>query len=190
MRKTMTVFYYIILKAINGYKTMLKKNLSAAKYTDKVKQLGIKRTQIKKANEVKLYNIGLKIIAELEQHAAGSKRKKSVNFYCGEEDFLQYLRKLLNEYTIEEDKVVNAAQKSSCALVSAIQLINSSKEKLTDEVAQQIYHYSRIITKCGSLEQKRLFNNIISNDQPRHMCFFFRQLQNFVSYLDESRSRA
>ena len=36
------------------------------------------------------------------------------------------------------------------------------KEKLTDEVAQQIHHYARTIAKYGSKEQKRIFNKILN----------------------------
>ncbi|CAL7959917.1 conserved hypothetical protein [Gammaproteobacteria bacterium] len=181
----MTVFYYIILKAISGYKAMLKRNLSAAECAVRVRKLGIKRAYIKDADEVKLYETGSKIIAELEQNMTVSKREKSVNFYYGAEEFLQYLKKLLTEYIIEDGKVINTGQKSSCALVSVIQLIGMAKEKLTDEVAEQIHRCTRVIAKYGSKEQKRIFSKILNSNQPRHMSFFFRQLQNFVSDLDE-----
>jgi len=181
----MTVFYYIILKAINGYKAMLKRNLTATECVAQMRKLGIKRAYIKNADEIKLYEIGLKIIVELEQNMDVSKREKSVNFYYGAEEFLQYLRKLLTEYIIEDGKVINTGQKSSCALVNVIQLIGTVKEKLTDEVAEQIYRCTRVIAKYGSKEQKRIFSKILSSDQPRHMNFFFRQLQNFISDLDE-----
>lgn len=178
----MTVFYRIILKAINDYKAMLKRSLAATEYAAKVRNLGIKRTYIKNSDEIKLYEIGLKIIAELEQQTAiTSKREKSVNFYYGTEEFLQYLKKLLAEYIIEDDRVINVSQKSSCALVSAIQLIDKAKIKLTDEVAEQIHQCVCIIAKYGNKEQKTVFNKIISSNKPLHMNFFFRQLQNFMS---------
>jgi ATP-dependent Zn protease len=179
----MTVFYHIILKAINSYKAMLRRNLPASECVAKVRKLGIKRAYIKNADEIKLYVIGLKIIEELEQHVALSKREKSVNSYYGAEEFLQYLKKLLTEYITEDGKIVNTGQKSSCVLVNFIQLMDMTKEKLTDEVAQQIHSCVHIIVKYGSEEQKRIFNKILKSDQPRHMSFFFRQLQNLVSSL-------
>jgi hypothetical protein len=181
----MTGFYYIILKAINSYKAILKKNFSTAEYAVRMRRLGIRHAYVKNVDEVKLYKIGLKIIAELEQNISVSKREKSVNFYYGAEEFLSYLKNLLTEYTIEDSKVVNVRQKSSCALVSVIQLIGMAKEKLTDEVAEQIHHCTRIIAKYGSKEQKRIFSKILSGDRPQHMHFFFRQLQNLVSGLAE-----
>ena len=181
----MTVFSYIILKAINGYKAMLKRNLSATECVARMRKLGIKRAYIKSADEVELYEIGSKIIAEIEQNKSASKREKSVNFYYGAEEFLLYLKNLLAEYIIEDGKIVNVGQKSSCALVNVIQLIGMAKEKLTDEVAEQIHRCARVIAKYGSKEQKRIFSKILNSNQPRHMSFFFRQLQNFVSDLDE-----
>ena len=181
----MTVFYYTILKAINGYRAMLKRNLTVAEYAARMQKLGIKRTHIKNADEIKLYEIGLKIITELEQHTAVSKREKSVNFYYGAEELLQYLKKLLTEYIIEDDRVINVGQKSSCALVNAIQLIGMAKEKLTDEVAEQIHHCTRIIAKYGNKQQKIIFSKILNSGQSQHINFFFRQLQNFVSSIDE-----
>ncbi|EKE00809.1 MAG: hypothetical protein ACD_21C00269G0001 [uncultured bacterium] len=186
----MTIFYCSILKAINGYKAMLKKNIGATACAAKVRQLGIKRMSLKNANEIELYRIGLKILNELEKHKIDVKREQSANFYYGEEEFLQHLKKLLTEHIIDGDRIVNTAHKSSSALVTAIQLISMAKDKLSDETAQKIYNCSRIITKFGNLEQKQMFNNIIKRNQPRHMSFFFRQLQSFVSYLDEMESKA
>jgi hypothetical protein len=184
----MTIFYQTILRVIKSYKNMLKKSLTPAKYETRIRGLGIKCIHTKDTDEIRLYKIGLKIIAELEQHAtAKSKRIKSVNFYHGEEEFLQHLKKLYSEHTIENDSIINIPQKSSCALVTAIQLIDRAKERMTDEIATQIHQCVRIIAKYGNQEQKRIFNKIISGSQPQHTSLFFRQLQNLIPYLDESQ---
>lgn len=182
----MTVFYYIILKAINGYKAMLRKNLAAAECAAKIHRLGIKRACIKNADEIKLYKIGLKIIDELElEYNVASKGEKSANFYYGAEKFLQYLRKLFTEYVVVDGRVVNVSQKSSCALVEVIQLISMAKDKLTNEVAEKIHQCARVIAKYGSKEQRRIFVKILHSEQPSHINLFFRQLQNVVSCSDE-----
>ena len=181
----MTVFYYDILKAVNGYKAVLKRNLSRAECAVQMRKLGINRTYIKNSNEVELYEVGLKIIAELEQSIVASKREKSINFYYGTEEFLLYLKKLLNEYIIEDGKIVNVGQKSSCELINMIQLIGMAKERLTNEIAERINRCARVIVSYGSKEQKSIFSKILSSDQPQHMKFFFRQLQNLMPNLDE-----
>lgn len=164
---------------------MLRKNLTASESSARIRKLSIKRTYVKNADEVKLYELGTKIVNELEKEVLSIKRERSVNFYYGAEEFLQYLKKILSEYSVEDDKIVNTAQKSSGALVSAIQLIEKAKEQLTDEIAQQIHNCTRVIAKYGNKEQKRIFNKIIGGDNPKHMTFFCRQLQNFVSCFDD-----
>ena len=88
----MADFYHIILRAINDYKYMLRRNLEVKQYVLKIRELGIKRKHIKNAHEVELYAIGLKIISELEANIDTFTRERKVNFYYGAEKFLQHLK--------------------------------------------------------------------------------------------------
>lgn len=183
----MADFYHIILRAINDYKYMLRRNLEVKQYVLKIRELGIKRKHIKNAHEVELYAIGLKIISELEANIDTFTRERKVNFYYGAEKFLQHLKDLLTKYTIKDGRVVHTLQNTSRALINVIQLIEKAKERLTDEMQQEIHYYSSMIVKYGNAEQKKIFSKIIPNDPPSHMILFFQQLQKFLSScLDEA----
>ncbi|MDR1057011.1 MAG: hypothetical protein LBL17_00285 [Coxiellaceae bacterium] len=155
-------FHSEILKAISDYKLILRKTLPAVQCTTKMHTLGIKRKNIRKIDEVGLYNIGLKIISELKKHSVVN-NKKSSNSYNGTQEFLQYLEELFANYHIEKDRVVHVKQESSCALVDTIQLITMSKDGLTKEVVQKIKQYGNIIASYGSEEQKKMFFDVINS---------------------------
>jgi len=177
----MTSFYHNILKAINDYKNIIKRSFDAKERQAMLVKLGIKRLNIKNADEVKLYAIGVTIIQELEQSMQYLERQQSANCYFGAEEFLQHLKKLLSDHVIEDGIVINTAQKSSCALIKAIQLIEIAKCTLNDSVAEQIYTCARIIAKYGDKEQKKMFYKLINSAQQAHLSLFFRQLQNLIS---------
>lgn len=177
----MTSFYHNILKAINDYKNIIKRSFEAKERQALLIKLGIKRLSIKNADDVKLYTIGAAIVQELEQSMLCIERQQSANCYFGAEEFLQHLKKLLNDHVVENGIVINTAQKSSCALIKAIQLIEIAKHSLNDGVAEQIYTCARIIAKYGDKEQKRMFYKLINSAQQAHLSLFFRQLQNLIS---------
>lgn len=177
----MTSFYHNILKAINDYKNIIKRNFKAKERQAMLIKLGIKRLSIKNADEVKLYIIGTTIAQELEQSMQYIERQQSTNCYFGAEEFLQHLKKLLSDHIIENGAVINTAQKSSCALIKAIQLIEIAKRSLNDGVAEQIYTCARTIAKYGNKEQKKMFYKLINSAEQAHLSLFFRQLQNLIS---------
>lgn len=160
----MNNFYNIMLKAISDYKAIIRKTMPATKCTAKMRELEIKRTSIKNIDEIGLYKIGLKIIHELKKDVKASEDKKSSNSYNGAEEFLQYLENVFSKYTTENDKVVHVGQKSSCALISAIQLVSTAKGKLTKEMVSQIKQYSEIVITYGNEEQKQMLIEVISSN--------------------------
>ena len=176
----MTKFYNVILKVIkviNDYKYMLKRNLAVSEYKAKVRNLGIKRMHIRNAEEVKLYNIGLKIISELEKEGAVFAVEEAMHSYNGAKGFLQHLKELLAQYVVETGKVVHIAQTASCALINLIQLLHKAREKVTDELKQEIDCYSHVIIKHGNKEQKRMLGKLIREKGLAHMNTFLQALQ-------------
>ena len=161
----MADFYNAILKAISDYKLILRKTLSPNQCAAKMQELGIKRNHIKNIDEAGLYEIGFKIIADLKKHTSAYKGKRSVNFYLGAQEFLRYLEELFAKNKLENGKIVHVGQVASCALVAAIQLITLPKERLTQEVAQQIMKHGDVIIMYGSEEQKKIFNDALESNE-------------------------
>ncbi len=161
--------YGEILKAISNYKLILRKALPAARCSAKIEELGIKRQNIKAADEAKLYQIGLKIVDELEkQLKEAGKEKKTSNSYHGTREFFQDFKKQLSKISVENNRLVHVGQKASSALVDVIQLITISQDKLSEQHLQQIIQLGSIIVEHGSRDQKKIFFNAI-NDRQEHL---------------------
>lgn len=177
----MRLFYHNILKAINDYKNIIKKNFTPAERQALLTKLGIRRLALKNANEAKLYAIGIAIVQELEQHIQLIEKQQSVNYYFGAEEFLQHLKKILNGHVVENGVVINAAQKASGALIKAIQLLSVNQTTLSNDLTEQMYICAKIIAKHGSPEQKKMFYKLITSTNHAHLSLFFRQLQNLIA---------
>lgn len=153
----MTDFRTTILKAISDYKVILRKNLPARQCTEKLHGLGIKRNYVKDIDDIGLHDIGLKIIEDLKRYLNSCSGAKTVNFYSGAKEFFDYLQGIYKEYYVEDDRVVHIGQKTSCALLSAIQLIKTPNKNLTGDIIQQIKQHGEVVAKYGSQEQKQMF---------------------------------
>lgn len=181
----MSAFYYIIIKAINDYKSLIRKTLSSKDATAKVRQFAIKRKQLKAYTPVKLYEIAQQIAADLAQQVKTAEKAKSPNRYDGSREFLDFLQELLAEHRVEKDKVINTGQKVSRALVTAIQLIGLPEARLTRETATRIDECARVIALSGNEEAIKMFCNAVKKNQTRHESFFDSLSQNFCTYLDD-----
>jgi hypothetical protein len=192
----MITFHHKILKALSGYKSVLKKKSTTAEYTTKLKQFGIKHSTIKKADEMTLYKIGTKIVAalelesELKQNTVNPKCKNPLNSHYGEKNFLHYLKKLLGEYVVENERIISINQKSSCLLITLIQLISNNQTNLSDETFKQVCQYSNFICKHGTNEQKKLLKKALTQQPSENLNSLYQQLQIFLSDLDESSPKA
>lgn len=158
-------FNNAILKAISDYKLILRKTMSTSQCTSKMQELGIKRQHVKKADEVMLYQLGLKIKDELRKQIDPKKNGKTNNFYHGAGEFLQHLENLIANYRVENGRVVHVGRQVSCVLVEAVQLITFAKEKLVAKEADKVIAYSKIVATHGSVEQKSMFLNAVKNHQ-------------------------
>lgn len=166
------IFSNIILKAISDYKLLLRRTLPAKECSARIISMGIKRTQLRKIGDVALYNIALKIIEKLEEYV--SHEGKENIFYSGAEEFLLYLKKLLNQYHIEGNRVTHATQSASCALVDAIQLISLPEHKHTIDIIEKLIKAIHTVVRYGSKDQLTMFTDIIKKHE-RHLMDVFRR---------------
>ena len=181
----MSTFSQIMLKAINDYKSLLRKSLPTNKSSVKIKELGIKRKQIKAMSEVQLHNIGTIICNELEQNIHTG---KCSNYYCGIEEFVEYLKKILTSYGIENNQIINTKQKASQAMLEAIQLMALPEDKLDASTAIKLNQCVYNITKYGDKEQLQILTEAIKAHKQRATIFFCKLWENFVASLNGSAS--
>ena len=184
----MSAFRELILKSINDYKAILRRNLTANECMAKLRELGIKRNLLKQSDDVALYLAGKEVVKELRRsdfRKAEDNDKATVCHY-GREDFLRYLEIIINDYRIENGAVINVKQRASQALVSAIQLVSLPKERLDSKKSDKLKDYTSTVVSYGTVEQAEILNRAIRYYEPHHGGFFSQLLSLFEDFTAEN----
>jgi len=161
----------------------LRKSLPSNKSSVKIKELGIKRKHLKAMNEVRLHQIGTLILHDLEQNVHTG---KCSNYYCGIEEFIEHIKKLLDSYCIENNQIINVKQKASQAMLEAIQLMSLPEDKLNASTAIKLNQCVYNVTKYGDKEQLQILTEAIKAHKQRATVFFCKLWENFVASLNNS----
>lgn len=161
-------FAETILKVITEYKALLKRlmlsNNSSAKFSEEMKKLGISRTHLRECDDLTLHALANNIIKDLEQHIA--KNKKFDGLYFGIEEFLNHLKKIMDDFIVDGDRVLHSAHKASCAVIDVIQFVSLPEYKFNADVVDKIHRNISIVTKYGTAEQAEiLFQTIKKNEE-------------------------
>jgi len=186
----MTIFSEIMKKAINVYRSMLRKYLPQAERVNKLHKLNLKNQQLYE-NEIALYHTGYSIISDINKNLNQS--NSGYYSYSGVESFGEHLKNFLENYEIDGNGVIHRSQKASRALIQAIQLLTLSKDKLTFEVGNQLSRCNKVIAKYGSEEQQELhkttLQNTICKQQENNTSFYRSILSDFQQKMHELNAR-
>lgn len=163
----MSSFHYSVVKAINSYKRLLQRVTSTEEKNVRIRELGIRRQQLKEANDVDLYNVSKLIIADLEQRIGGGKSKFH-GCYHGAELFLKHFKQLVSTCQIDNTSVIDIAQQTSRALVNALQLMNLPAQALDQHAVAEIVEFRNLVAKYGNAKQIRMFNGAVKKHQERN----------------------
>lgn len=143
---TMSAFSTAICPVLNRYKTILRKNLPLEEANSKIKQLRLNRKQIRNADDVSLYNVASNTIKDIE------KNNKDSEWSFAKANLSQQLKSILDEYQIENNKIINPKHQASRAIINIIQTIkfspidNFAEEKMEDFIS--------LVAKYGTPEQQ------------------------------------
>lgn len=176
----MSIFSETMTKAINIYRSMLRKYLPQAERVSKLHELNLKNPQLYE-NEIALYHTGHAIVSDINKNLDPS--ATGYYSYSGVGSFGDYLKNFLKNYEIDGNTVIHRSQKASRALIQAIQLLTLPKEQLTPEVAKRLSRCNEVIAKYGSEEQRELhestLQNAIRRQQENSISFYRTILSNF-----------
>jgi len=182
----MSVFSETIIKALNGYKTILKKNLSSEEKTAKLNALGLKRKQLQQANDVVLYSTAQQVLKDIAQSTEfPDDNDKASSWYCGLHEFYKHLQDILATHYVSQNTVIHVTQQSSRALVNAIQLMSLADAALDKKVATRLDQCGQTVAKFGSKEQQQKLAHALKLHKERNVSFFLPLLCNFEKYLDQ-----
>lgn len=169
---------------------MLRRYLAQAERITKLTQLNLKNNPKLFENEIALYRTGYLIVEDIQRNLdSGS---ASYYSYSGVGHFAQHLREFLENYEIENNRVIHRSQKASRALVQAIQILTLPRNKLTEEVKEKLAHCNKVIAVFGSEEQRKLhkitLQNTIQKQQEQNTAFYRSILHNFQEHMQEVNS--
>lgn len=174
----MSIFSDTMREAITVYRRMLRKYMSQDRRMLKLRQLNLKNSQLYE-NEIALYHAGKAIVLDIEKNL--DRLGSSYYAYSGVGKFSAYLKNFLKNYEIESNQIIHRSQKASRALVRAIQFLNMSGEKLTENVRKQLMRSNIIIAEYGSTEQYTLYKTVLRNAihaKENDNIIFYRMLLN------------
>ena len=171
----MSIFSKTMSKAISDYRFLLRRNLNQVNRLMKLQQLNLRNPDIYQT-DVALFEVGQAILADIKKTLLNNNARNQLYAYSGIQQFSEYLENYLNNYEIENGRVVHRTQKASRALLKAIQLISLSKESLTDRIKQELYECNQVIVEYGSKEQQALQLQTLTRQEEANPGFFVNVL--------------
>jgi hypothetical protein len=180
----MSGFSERIVKALNDYKTIIKRELSPKKRAAKLSALGLKRQQLKKTGDLALYSKTEQVLKDIEQ-AIELPDDNAPSWYCGLYEFYKHLKGILADYHVHQSTVIHLTQHSSRALVDAIQLMSLENNDLDKQIASRLDQCGKTVAKLGSKEQQEKLAYALKLHKERNTDFFLPLLCNFEKYLSQ-----
>jgi hypothetical protein len=160
------IFTEMMFQIIRDYKALRKRIYQRTAATSTVyKKLGINRMALREIDDIQLHEIGREIQKDLETYIAG--REKISLVHCGVEEFLQHVRGVLSDYSIENGKIINKKQETAHTVLEIIQLLALPTSKITADVISKINLYVGNVQKYGTKEQINLLKDAFKKNQSR-----------------------
>jgi hypothetical protein len=100
------------------------------------------------------------------------------------EEFTAHLKKILEIYIPENNKIVNTSQKASAAMLEAIQLMTLPENKLNTNIAIRLNQCVYNVIKYGNKEQLQILAESIKNNKKNSSSFFSKLWENFASLVE------
>ena|SRR3989338_1188982 len=183
----MSIFSETMTKAIADYRFLLRRYLSQVDRMIKLHRLGLRDSDLYE-NDMALFTTGMAIVTDIEENMAT--QSTGYYSYSGVQQFCEYLKEYLSNYFIENDQVIHRAQKASRALLLAIQLTSTPRDKLDDAVLKQLFECNKTVVTFGSPEQCDLQLQTLLRQQAGNPGFYTRIIAHLESLIASKCSEA
>lgn len=160
----MIEFSEVALKIISDYKLLLRKIYYVEEAALKIKELKLKRSQIKRNDNIFLYNVVKGIHNHLERYVV-DKGKSSPSYFFGADELLQYTTNFMSNYQIVEDKLLHVSREASRAVIEVIQIVALPEHKLTKEIYKRLFKCVGFVSKFGKIEHITLLNDAMNQNK-------------------------
>jgi hypothetical protein len=147
----MSTFSINITALLEEYKTILRKLLPLKEANAKIYRLKLVNKQLSQiSDDIVLYKIANNVINDAQKLTKDFTNNQS--YYFRLFDYAEHLKRTLNDFCIENDKVIHPKQEASRKLLEAIQLIGLSP-KLNSTFLERLKGCVEIINKYGTEDQ-------------------------------------
>ena len=189
----MNTFSEAMLDFVAKYRVILRQHLSQPKRVIRLRDLGLKDPNLR-YNELKLYDIGYKIIEHIREI---DKVKSSYYSYSGLECLAENMEKFLSQYKMEiigNKKIIHTGQLASKYIVKAMQLMQASGSSSTiNDIEFEIRHCNEMIAKYSSKEQQELYTKSLgemSKKCKNEENLYFNTATHFLKCIKKIKSAA
>jgi len=140
-----------LMKMVNDFKRILKRQLPKIKSEEIISRLKIKRADLHNADANKIYQTANDILIITREILNNKNNEPSC--YCGLSAFNACLTDFIETHTVVKNNIVRVGEKASKAIVETVQLVSFNQvESQLAKVKKNI----EIAAKYGSKEQKNL----------------------------------
>lgn len=142
---------------IYHYKQILKRYLPLKHYNEKIKSLEIKRKDLKGSTDVHLFHTIHRILADVKiwyttHHMPASE-------FSGIQAFHDHMNGFIEQYSLEQNKIVNHNHRATKATIDAIQLLS---QPLTHTILEKLKHHINTLRHFGTSEQINTLRKALS----------------------------
>ncbi len=167
----MNSFSETMLKALFDYRGLLKRYFKPVERRAKMQALGLNVRYKAGDDERVLYGMAQRILEDIKLNT----RSLSTGYYSysGIQQFGEHLKALLNQYELQDQRVVHKTQKASCALLYVLQTLSLSGTKLSEVIINKLMHHAQVIAVYGSKEQHQHYRSALEQYVGRvdpHLC--------------------
>lgn len=168
-------FSLTVKSTLNEFKSIYRRCLPAKiKANIDIKELGISRQELLYASDKILYDKLTDIIDMIENNIFCSSNELSE--HQGLEDFIDTLKQIQENYSIDRNQVVHKGQQSSKALLNVLQIMEMPDLMLNSMQEQKVQTYFKIIVKLNQRDHVNTLLKALKEKLPENPGFFKEQL--------------
>src|SRR5579864_7513528 len=165
----MSIFAETMTKAIGDYRFLLRRHLSQSERMAKLHEFKLRDSDTYET-DLALYQTAKTIVVDIEENMKTP--NQSYYSYSGIQQFCDYLKNYLENYHIENGRVVHRAQKASRALIKAIQLSALTHDRVNDRIEKELFDCNKTVVGFGSQEQWELQMQTLSRQKENNPGFY------------------
>lgn len=158
----MSTFSINITKLLDEYKSILRKMLPLKEANAKIYRLKLVNKQLSQVTkDITLYKIAHNVISDANKLTKELANHQSYSFKLF--DYAEQLKNTLNDFCIEDEKVIHPKQEASRRILEAIQLLSLPNTKINSALLERIKTCTEAVSKYGSPEQCEQLAALIKN---------------------------